>query len=103
MATATTYPHIELNEAGKPVISGTRTKVRMIAEDTIYGCDIEEIRHRYPYLSLGQIHSALAYYYDHKEEIDRDIEEGERLVEELKARQGESPVRKKLRDRGLIP
>jgi hypothetical protein len=33
----------------------------------------EELRFQFPYLSLGQIHSALAYYFDHKASLDADI------------------------------
>src|SRR5262249_23089218 len=65
MATVS-YAHIEHNADGMPVIAGTRIKVVMIAVDRNAGLDIEEIRDQYPDLSLGQIHSALAYYYDHK-------------------------------------
>jgi hypothetical protein len=28
----------------------------------------------YPQLSPSKVHDALSYYYDHKEEIDREIE-----------------------------
>ena len=102
MATVT-YAHVELNEAGKPIISGTRMKVVMIAQDWLAGLDAEQIREQYPFLTLGQIHSALAYYYDHREELDRFIAEGDRLFEELRAAQKDSPLLQKLRDRGLIP
>jgi len=68
------YAHIEINEEGQPVIAKTRIKVRAIALDRIaYGWDAEEIQRHHPDLSLGEIHSALAYYFDHKEEMDRDI------------------------------
>ncbi|HEX8201816.1 MAG TPA: DUF433 domain-containing protein [Isosphaeraceae bacterium] len=97
------YAHIELNKDGKPIVSGTRTKVVMIARDRIAGDDAEQIQRRYPYLSLGQIHSALAYYYDHKEEMDRSIEEADRLVEEMRSAQGESPLARKLKEQGLFP
>ena len=102
MATAS-YAHIEMNADGVPVISGTRTKVLMIAADRAAGFDADAIHERYPYLSLGQVHSALAYYYDHKAEMDRALEEADRLVEEMKTSQGESPLRRTLRERGLIP
>jgi uncharacterized protein (DUF433 family) len=105
MATVT-YPHIELREDGVPVISGTRMKVVQIGLDKlINGWDAEEIQRQYPQwnLSLGQIHSALAYYYDHQVEIERYLEEERRLVEELEASLGESPVRRKSRALGLIP
>jgi uncharacterized protein (DUF433 family) len=100
------YAHIEPDEQGRPIVSGTRFKVRLIALDHIaLGRDAEEIQRQHPGLTLGQIHSALAYYFDHKEEMDRDLEERDRRVEELRAESAleESPGRRKLRERGLIP
>jgi uncharacterized protein (DUF433 family) len=99
-----TYAHVECNAEGQPIIAGTRIKVRMIALDRIaYGWDAEEIQQHHPDLTLGQIHSALAYYYDHQQEMDRDIAESHQSVEALRAAQGESPGRRKLRERGLLP
>jgi len=98
------YAHIEINEKGQAVIAGTRIKVRMIALDRIaYGWDAEEIQQQHPDLSLGQIHSALAYYYDHKEEMDRDIALRDARVEEWRAAEGESPGRRRLREKGMLP
>jgi uncharacterized protein (DUF433 family) len=34
-------------------------------------------------LSLAQIHRALAYYYDHPEEIEADISDGKRVEAEI--------------------
>ncbi|MGB5592841.1 MAG: hypothetical protein WBM32_12185 [Crocosphaera sp.] len=51
---------------------------------------------------MSQIHSALAYYWDHQEEIDADMERREQYVERLQTEAGESPLSKKLRDQGLI-
>ena len=83
---ATGYAHIELRN-GVPYVEGTRMKVEMVAIDrTVWLWDADAIQRQYPDLSLGQIHSALAYYYDHKEEIDAAIEEGERFVEEMRAK-----------------
>jgi uncharacterized protein (DUF433 family) len=102
--TSTGYAHIELNKDGKPIISGTRTKVVMIAIDKVaWGWDADQIHRQYPHLTLGQIHSALAYYYDHKEEMDRAIEESARFADEMRASLEESPARQKLRALGLIP
>ena len=44
----------------------------------------EEICTYWPFLTLGQVHSALAYYYDNKEEVERLIKEGDEFVEEWK-------------------
>ena len=98
------YPHIALNAAGEPILAGTRIKVRMIALDRIArGWDAEEIQAHHPDLSLGQIHAALAYYYDHQAGMDLDIQERYQRVSELRARQADSPGRLKLKQQGLIP
>ena len=69
------YAHITIDEQGEPIISGTRTKVRMVALDRLaHGWHADEILRNYPHLSLGQIHSALAYYDDHQKEMDLDIQ-----------------------------
>jgi uncharacterized protein (DUF433 family) len=96
------YAHISFNAENLPIVSGTRTKVRLIAQDHVYqGWSAEEIHSHYPYLSLGQIHSALAYYYDHKDEMDADIEEGwhevDRLMGKIEQIQDASGLREKLR------
>ena len=103
MATVT-YAHIGYNAHGEPIIASTRIKVRMIALDRIvHGWDADEIQRHHPDLTLGQVHSALAYYFDHKEEMDRDIAERRERIAELRAAQGESPGRRKLKERGLLP
>jgi len=35
-------------------------------------------------LTLGDVYAALAYYHDHKKEIDKSMKEGEKLVEQMK-------------------
>src|SRR5262245_56548186 len=80
----TRYEHIVLDEAQVPYISGTTLKViELILEQVAYGWSAEELHFQHPYLSLGQIHSALAYYWDHKDELDNDIARRQALVEEL--------------------
>ncbi len=87
------YPHIEFNAAGVPVLAGSRTKVVEIALDHLaHHWDADEIRRQHPHLSLGQIHSALAYYFDHREELDRLIEAQIESVAELRGQAGPSPV-----------
>jgi uncharacterized protein (DUF433 family) len=98
------YAHIDSNAQGEPVITGTRIKVRMIVLDRIArGWDADEIQRHHPDLSLGQIHSALMYFFDHKQEMDRDIADRHERTTSLRAEAGESPGRRKLRERGLLP
>ncbi len=44
----------------------------------------EAIQKDFPHLSLADIYAAFAYYCDHQEQIDADIEEDERVSEELR-------------------
>lgn len=102
--TSTTYEHVQLNADGMPIIAGTTMKVvELVMAQMAYGWSPEELHFQHPYLTLGQIHSALAYYWDHKEVLDADIER--RLNQAEKARQavGESPLAAKLRSQDLSP
>ena len=58
-----------------------------------------QIAATYPTITLAQVHAALAYYYDHRDEILAAIAEEERFVEELKAKSGPSLLQEKLRQR----
>lgn len=76
MATAATHPYIVndpaiLNDA--PIIKGTRTPVRAIAEMWKFGVMPEEIVTQLPHLTLAQVFDALSHYLDHRDEIDADI------------------------------
>jgi uncharacterized protein (DUF433 family) len=72
------YPYIATNKTiahGAPIIKGTRITVRTIAGYYQLGMSADEILTALPHLTPAQVHSALAYYFDHQEEIDRDIED----------------------------
>ena len=50
---------------------GTTTKiVELVVDQQAYGWSPEELHFLHPYLTLGQIHSALAYYWDRRAELD---------------------------------
>jgi uncharacterized protein (DUF433 family) len=102
MSTQTTYPHIEKRADGKAWLIGTQTKVIEVALDRLaHHWDADEIQRQHPHLTLGQIHSCLAYYHDHQEEMDRAIEDQLRAVEQLRGQQGLSVLRAKLKAKGL--
>jgi uncharacterized protein (DUF433 family) len=89
---------IEIDEKGVPWISGANTKVVEVVLDKIaYGWSPEEMHRQHPHLSMGQIHAALSYYYEHQAEVDADIERRARYVEEMRAQQPDSPLRQRLR------
>ena len=66
----TKYEHVVLDEKSVPIIAGTNMKViEIVLEKSAYGWSPEELHFQHPYLTLGQIYSALAYYWDHKEAL----------------------------------
>lgn len=84
----TRYEHVVLDEDRVPNIAGTTMKVvELVVEQQAYGWSPEELRFQHPYLELGQIHSALAYYWDHREELERDIQ---RRLEQVDGLAGEN-------------
>jgi len=100
---ATTYEHIVRNENGVVLIAGTTTKViELIEERMAYGWSPEEIYFQHPYLSLGQIHSALAYYWDHAEEMNQEIEHRSHMAETIQQANKISPFVERLKSQGLI-
>jgi uncharacterized protein (DUF433 family) len=101
---ALTTAHIWLDDRGVAWIDHANTKVIEVALDMIaHGWSPEEIHFQHPHLSLAQIHAALGYYYDHKPEMDAQIQRGARKVAELRDQAGESPIRKRLREMGKLP
>ena len=70
MISATTYPHIECDENGAPRIARTRYAVlHLAAEHYHYGWSAEELLRQHPDLRPEQVYAALAYFYDHFQEM----------------------------------
>lgn len=77
------HPHIVSESqicGGSPHITGTRMTVRAVVIGVlIHGQSPEELLTHHPHLSLAGIYDALSYYYDHRDEIDREIADHEAL------------------------
>jgi uncharacterized protein (DUF433 family) len=70
---------------GRPRIAGTRIKVQHITlEYERLGWTPDQICDAHPGLTLADIHAAITYYYDHKDEIDNAIQNDEEFVEHLR-------------------
>ncbi|MFM8252568.1 MAG: DUF433 domain-containing protein [Planctomycetota bacterium] len=70
------YRNIEQEPArcgGQPVVGGTRIRVAIILGCYRLGMSIEEIVQQYPALKPADVHDALAYAYDHLDEIETDL------------------------------
>lgn len=76
--------HIEITpgtRGGKPRIAGTRITVAdVVLMHRRLGRALEEIAGTYD-LSLAAVYAAMAYYYDHKDEIDLSLDQEDALAE----------------------
>lgn len=80
VALKTEHPHIERRPGvcgGSAVIEGTRIPVRLIIGFLKFGLSAEEILESYSDLRPAQVYDAISYYYDHADEIDRELAESE--------------------------
>ncbi|MBM3953860.1 MAG: DUF433 domain-containing protein [Planctomycetes bacterium] len=100
MATVS-YPHIALSADGVPYLEGTRTKVVEIALDSLaHHWDADDIQRQHPHLTMGQIHTALAYYHDHREALDAVIAQQLADVDRIAGAQQPSVLRERLKHVG---
>jgi uncharacterized protein (DUF433 family) len=103
MLAETRYEHIVLNDNKVPIIEGTTMKVvELVSAHLAYGWSAEEIHFQFPYLAMGQIHSALAYYWDHRDELDQDIDRRLAKVDKLRLATDNSHLIARLKDKGLL-
>src|SRR5215813_8196654 len=97
MATRVAYPHIRKSKGSPARLKRLpRVRVSQIVIDYLnHGWSAAEIVIHYPHLKLAEVHSAMAYYFDHQAEIDTEIEAEQRLIEQ--ARSNASPPAVELR------
>jgi uncharacterized protein (DUF433 family) len=98
----TRYEHIMLGENRVPTIAGTTMKVvELVLDHLAYGWSPEELHFQHPYLSMGQIYSALAYYWDHKAELDQDLERRLQCIDQLQRTTKLIPLAERLKAKRL--
>jgi uncharacterized protein (DUF433 family) len=82
---------------GKPRVAGTRIRVADVVRwHEREGRDPEEIVAAYPQLTLSDVHAALAYYFDHRDEIKQAMAASEEFAAQMKAKLGPGPLAGKL-------
>jgi uncharacterized protein (DUF433 family) len=89
----TRYEHIVLDDHGMPRIAESMLKVvELVTAQQAYGWSPDELAAQFPHLTLGQIHSALAYYWDHQDQLDREIARRLALADDLQCRTPPAPA-----------
>jgi uncharacterized protein (DUF433 family) len=75
--------------SGHPRVAGTRIRVANVVLWTEQGKSPDEIVAAYPQLSLADVYAALAFYSDHREEMDQLIRADEEFIAELESQHGQ--------------
>ena len=100
-----TQTHIDLRTTrggeSKPYIAGTRISVETIyVLHELRGQTPDEIVSDCPHLTLAQVHAALTYFYEHADEIRRQLSAGMEFADRMQA--SATPTRfSELRDKLL--
>jgi uncharacterized protein (DUF433 family) len=80
--------HIEIVQgAGGPKARILGHRIRVVDVVIWYeklGMSVPEILDQYPTITAADVHAALAYYWDHRDEIERKMAEDDAFVEEFK-------------------
>ena len=87
MVTKSLDQHIVITpgvKSGRPRIAGHRITVQdIVIWHEWMGRSVDEIANDYN-LSIADVYAALAFYHDHREEIDKQIKDDEEFVEAMK-------------------
>jgi uncharacterized protein (DUF433 family) len=105
IATLSSPAHIRIDEQGQVWIDGTSYRVLDVVMDhLLHGFSPSEIQYQhYGELTMAQVYSALAYYHDHRGEMDEEIRREADAVEHARDASGESPAVRRLRAEGKLP
>jgi uncharacterized protein (DUF433 family) len=94
MATAakSVYSHVTKEagvRGGRACIDDTRIAVVDVVALLKQGRTVEQMGLAYPSLNLAQIHAAISYYYEHKDDVDAEIVEDDGWEDEHERRKAE--------------
>jgi len=101
---ALSYPHIEKQDDQPARLQRLpRVRVAQIVMDYLaYGWSVEEICRQHLYLKPAEAHAAMGYYFDHQEEIDREITQEWEQVQISINQIARSPFYTRMKARGLL-
>ena len=81
---------------GKACIAGTRIRVQDIyVWHELQGLSADEIASRFEHITMADVYAALAYFWDHRDELQRQMQEETAFVEQMKLKHA-SPLKEKL-------
>lgn len=95
---ATVPSHLWLDERGRPWIDDSNLKVIEVIEALMAnGWNVQQYLADFDYyLTPGQVHAALSFYYDHQTEMDAEIKHASQEYERLRAESMKTPEYQRL-------
>jgi len=80
-----------------------RIRIAQIVMDYLaHGWSADEMCRQHPYLLIAEAHAAMAYYFDHQEQVDAEIRDEFQTAQAARKAQPDSPFVTKLRAWGII-
>jgi hypothetical protein len=87
MLTPIAYPHLQ-KIADQPAYLQRLPRIRVaqiVMDYLTHGWSVDEICRQHCYLLPAEAHAAMAYYFDHRDEIEAEIQQELRQVQHLRA------------------
>jgi hypothetical protein len=89
--------HVWIDSENVAWIDQTNVKViEVVCDYLAYRWTAEEMHLHQPHLSIGQIHAAMAHYYDHQKDFDSEIQRSLKEVDALQERFEDKALKAKL-------
>jgi hypothetical protein len=104
MSSALTYSHIEKHgDTPARLARLPRIRVAQIVMDYLaHGWSPEEICRHYPHVTPAEAHAAMMYYYDHADEIDAEIRDELKAIENARSVASPSSFVLRMRAKGAL-
>lgn len=101
---ALSYPHIEKQDDQPARLQRLpRIRISQIVMDYLaYGWSVDEICRQHLYLKPAEAHAAMGYYFDHQDEIEREISQEWERFQASATQAPRSQFYAKMKARGLI-
>jgi Protein of unknown function (DUF433) len=98
------YPHIQKQDNLSARLQRLpRIRISQIVMDYLaYGWSVEEMCRQHLYLTPAEAHAAMGYYFDHQEEVDREINQEWQQVQENMTQAAKSPFYIRMKAKGLL-
>jgi uncharacterized protein (DUF433 family) len=104
MSALLNHPHLE-KPTGEPARLQRIPRVRVaqiVLDYLAHGWSVEEMCRHHSYLTPAEAHAAMAYYFDHQEEIEQEIDAEWKQVQKERQSAQRSPFYVRMRAKGLL-